>query len=216
VGRVKQQTRRYHSPLRADQADRTRQAVLDAALELFAAQGYAGTTVAELADRAGVSPQTIYQSLGGKRGLLEALIQAAIAGDPTPDAARWEVVERTRDARRRLRMMVEYSCAVLARTLPIHAVIRGASDKEVFAATLGRRLLDERLISQTDRVRSYLGGDLKPGLSVEEAGQRYSALASPDLYHLLVVELGWSADSHRAWLTELLETDLLGARPPSR
>ena len=39
----------------------------------------------------------------------------------------------------RLAKMVEYSCGILARTRPIHAVIRGAADKEAFAAALGRR-----------------------------------------------------------------------------
>jgi hypothetical protein len=41
--------------------------------------------------------------------------------------------------------MVEYSCRILARTLPIHAIIRGAADKEAFAAEFGRRLMRERL-----------------------------------------------------------------------
>jgi hypothetical protein len=30
------------------------------------------------------------------------------------------------------------------------------------------------------------------------------------LYHLLTVELGWSADRHRTWLTDLMTTELLG------
>ena len=112
-------------------------------------------------------------------------------------------------ARERLGKMVEYSCRILARTRPIHAVIRGAADKEAFAAALGRRLLHDRLTAQTERIRKYLGDDLRPGLSVDEAGQRYCALASPELYYLLTVELGWTADQHRSWLTDLLTTELL-------
>ena len=46
-----------------------------------------------------------------------------------------------------------------------------------------------------------------------EAGERYCALTSPELYYLLTVELGWTADQHRKWLTELLEIELLGPRP---
>ena len=88
-------------------------------------------------------------------------------------------------ASERLEKMVEYSCRILARTRPIHAIIRGAADKEAFAAALGRRLLQERLPNQTERIRHYLGEDLRPGLSVAEAGERYCALASPELYHLL-------------------------------
>ena len=36
------------------------------------------------------------------------------------------------------------------------------------------------------------------------------ALASPELYHTLTVEFGWSPDRHRAWLTDLLAAELLG------
>jgi hypothetical protein len=43
--------------------------------------------------------------------------------------------------------------------------------------------------------------------------ERYCALASPELYHLLIVEFGWTADQHRHWLTGLLETELLGPAP---
>ena len=108
--------------------------------------------------------------------------------------------------------MAEYSCRLLARTRPIHAVIRGAADKEAFAAALGRRLLHDRLTAQTERIRTYLRDDLRPGLSVEQAGQRYCVLASPELYHLLTVELGWTPDQHRSWLTDLLTTELLAPR----
>jgi hypothetical protein len=102
----------------------------------------------------------------------------------------------------------------LARTRPIHAVIRGAADKEAFAADLGRRLLHDRLTAQTERIGEYLGDHLRPGLSVDQAGQRYCVLASPELYYLLTVELGWTADQHRSWLTDLLKTELLAPRTP--
>jgi hypothetical protein len=75
---------------------------------------------------------------------------------------------------------------------------------------LGRRLLMERLANQTERIRTYVGDELRPGLSVAEAGQRYCALASPELYHVLTVEFGWSAEQHRRWLTDLLRAELLG------
>ncbi len=143
------------------------------------------------------------------------MIETAIAGedDPaTPEDAWWADTARLTSPAERLERMVEYSCGILARTRPIHSVIRGAADKETFAADLGRRLLHDRLTAQTERVRRYLGADLRGGLSVSEAGQRYCALASPELYNVLTVEFGWTTDEHRAWLTDLLESELLGPR----
>jgi AcrR family transcriptional regulator len=210
VKAVKPPRRAYRSRLRADQAQQTRRRVLESALELFVDRGYVGTTVAAVADHAGVSPETIYLSLGGKRGLLEGVMDiTGPHGSAAEDERWWHMVGELPCAPERLDRMVEYSCRILARTRPIHAIIRGAADKEAFAAALGRRLLQERLRNQTERIRHYLGEDLRPGLSVEEAGERYCALASPDLYHLLTVELAWTPDQHRGWLTQLMRTQLL-------
>ncbi len=214
-GEVKRSRRRYHSPLRADQARQTRRRVLDAAFALFAERGYAGTTIAAIADQAGVSPETIYLTVGGKREVLEAAIELAISGDEEEPAHHegelWTEVAELPAARDRLAKMVEYSCAILGRTRPIHTVIRGAADKETFAAELGSRLLHDRLTVQTERIGRHLGDDLRKGLSLAEAGQRYCALASPDLFYTLTVEFGWSAERHRTWLTELLVSELLEA-----
>jgi AcrR family transcriptional regulator len=209
---VKPSRRKYHSPLRADQAEQTRRRVLEAAFRLFVDRGYAGTTIAAVAKEAGVSPETIYLTLGGKRGLLEGVIEMAIAGEddpPTLENPWWAAVAQLADARERLAKMVEYSCRILSRTRPIHAVIRGAADKEVFAADLGRRLLHDRVTNQTERIRQHLGKHLRQGLSVAGAGERYCALTSPELYQMLTVEFGWTADQHRTWLTDLLVTELL-------
>lgn len=52
-----------------------REAVMAAALELFAAQGYHGTPVPRIAERAGVGAGTIYRYFEGKDALVNALYQ---------------------------------------------------------------------------------------------------------------------------------------------
>jgi AcrR family transcriptional regulator len=212
---IKPSRRRYNSPLRAGQAEQTRLRVLEAAYGLFVERGYAGTTIAQVAREARVSSETIYLAFGGKRGLLEGVIELAIAGEddpPTEENVWWSEVAQLPSARERLEKMTEFSCRVLVRTAPIHTIIRGAADKEAFADELRSRLLHDRVTNQTERVRRFLREDLRDGLSVAEAGQRYCALTSPELYFVLTVELGWSAAQHRAWLTELLVSELLGLR----
>jgi AcrR family transcriptional regulator len=49
--------RKYYSPLRADQAEQTRRRILEAGFRLFVDRGYAGTTIAAVAEEAGVSPR---------------------------------------------------------------------------------------------------------------------------------------------------------------
>lgn len=214
---VKAPRRTYSSPLRADQARATRRRVLESARRLFVERGYAGTTVAAVADDAGVSPETIYTTIRGKRGLLEGVMDITGPHESAADDDEWwKEVAALPSAAERLDRMVDYSCRILARTRPIHAIIRGAADKEAFAVDLGRRLLAERLTNQTSRLRAFVADELRPGLSIGEAGERYCALASPDLYYVLTVELGWTATQHRTWLSGLVHADLLGSPAPSR
>lgn len=57
-------------------AERSRQALLDAALDEFAEHGYAGARVADIAQRAGVNKQLINYYFGSKEGLYLAVQQA--------------------------------------------------------------------------------------------------------------------------------------------
>jgi AcrR family transcriptional regulator len=206
--------RRYHSPLRAEQADGTRRRVLAAARDLFLAHGYAGTTVAAVARSAGVSPDTIYVSLGGKQGLLEGVLALA-RSDPEDPAQRDQELSRDEvgtlvDPHQRLLRLVELSCETLARTSPVHAVLRGAADGHPFAAGLHTRMLRIRLQLQTRTLQTYLSTSLRTGLTVKQAAERYSALLSPELYHLLIVEHRWTTRRYASWVTGLLDRDLLG------
>jgi len=63
-------------------ADLTRQRLVRAALELFTSRGYAATTTAEIARKAGVAEGTIYRHFQSKQHLLNELYRGA---------ARWAV-----------------------------------------------------------------------------------------------------------------------------
>src|SRR3954447_22909324 len=62
--------RTYRSPRRAEQARRTRDRVLDRAVQLFVAGGYGPTTMEAVATAAGVSVETVYKAFGTKAGLI--------------------------------------------------------------------------------------------------------------------------------------------------
>src|SRR2546423_637855 len=81
MAEVKASDRGYSSPLRAQQAATTRQAVLDAARQLFVAQGYGATTIDQIAARAGVSKPTVFTAVGNKQTLLSTVRDVAMAGD---------------------------------------------------------------------------------------------------------------------------------------
>jgi AcrR family transcriptional regulator len=59
---------------RAEQAERTRAAILAAAGELIAEQGFAGTSLQQVADRAGVTKANVYYYFHTKEALLGGVI----------------------------------------------------------------------------------------------------------------------------------------------
>src|SRR3954454_13016685 len=87
--------------LRARRAQLTREEILSAARRLFAERGYTRTSVRDIAEAAGVSAQTVYDSIGAKQALVARLndvidveagipaIASAVArsSDPTEIAA---------------------------------------------------------------------------------------------------------------------------------
>ena len=76
--------RRYDARGRQEQARRNRLVVIDTARELFLEQGFAATTMPEIASAAGVSVQTVYKVFGSKPALAKAVFDVAIAGDDQP------------------------------------------------------------------------------------------------------------------------------------
>jgi AcrR family transcriptional regulator len=67
--------RQYNSTHRQKSSMQTRTTVLDSAAELFARNGYAKTTVPEIARLAGVATNTVYSSVGGKVEVFLALLE---------------------------------------------------------------------------------------------------------------------------------------------
>lgn len=73
---------------RTRDADRTREAILDAATRLFAAQGYAATGLQQVAAEAGVARATPSYFFGSKEGLWKAVLesQSRLLGQIVPNA----------------------------------------------------------------------------------------------------------------------------------
>lgn len=110
-------------------AERTRRALLDAALVEFAAKGRAGARVSEIADRAGVNRQLISYYFDGKDGLYRALVE------------RWLARER------------EFA----ARELPLAELVARYAEDTVNQHELHRLFIREALDAPPQRGREGLG-----------------------------------------------------------
>ena len=76
--------RAYRSPRRAQQAQATRDALVDAATRLFTTRGWAATGMRDIASEAGVATETIYTHFASKAELLRAAADVAVTGDDAP------------------------------------------------------------------------------------------------------------------------------------
>lgn len=77
---------------RQEKNDARREAILDAALELFSDTGFAAARVEDIARKAGVAKGTIYLYFKDKQGLLDGLVEAVIS--PMHQRAR-EIIVRS-------------------------------------------------------------------------------------------------------------------------
>src|SRR5690349_23798096 len=203
--------RRYRSDRRREQAEQTRGRILDAAAELFTGQGFAGTSVAAIAARAGVSAETIYQAFGSKPAVLDAVVRRAARlgeGAPITQQAGPQAVATEPDQREQLRLFADDVVRRLERVGPLMVVVDAAAASEPAIAELQRGLDRARRAGLAEFVdalarRGRLARDR------DEAIDTVWALASPDLQQLLMRRRGWSRKAYAAWLAESLERLLL-------
>lgn len=204
--------RPYRSPLRAEQAEATRQRIIDAGLTLFADRGYPGTSVAEIARAAGVSAETIYGSVGSKRGIIDALL-AQVETERVAERARDALAARGGEPATALDVLAELSVAFWQQHGILARVLRnGVGDPEIGAAWVerqdGRRAIIHRLIE------TWPAGTLRTGLDPGRAADIAWALTSDEVHDLLVGLRDWPPEEFLAWLRSTLARELL--KKPAR
>ena len=204
--------RPYSSALRQEHAAQTRARIVEAAGTLFASHGYARTTIRQIADAAGVAPDTVYAVFGTKARVLTALIDARLA----PEAGVDNVMDRTEaravreepDQRRRIHRFALDMAAVSTRVRPVYEMLRTASAVEpemaaVFAEMDGHRLANMR------RAADWLaaGGPLR--IDMDRAAETIWSLASPDVARMLCDGRAWTERQYADWLEDALVRILL-------
>ncbi len=128
--------------------ERTRQLLLDAAIDEFSAHGFAGARIERISARAGVNRERAYSYFGSKRGLFEAALTARLlcAFDAIPvDGEGPEAVGRLAGAYfdasladPSLARLVYWESLELAEPVdPVHRAYRAASTTERVAEVAG-------------------------------------------------------------------------------
>jgi AcrR family transcriptional regulator len=191
-----------------------RRAVVDAARTLFLDQGYGATTIDAISETSGVPIATVYRLFSSKLGILEAVIDISIAGDDEAVAIADRPQVRSLlvapDPTDQLAGFVRIAVDINRRTAGIYRILTSAAATDPDAAALLRQLTNQRQEGQ-GRFAEALGraGALRPGLRRRDAADIIHALASPEMFGLLVVDRHWTAQRYASWLTRTLVDQLL-------
>lgn len=205
-------TRRYDVTGRRAQAERTRAEVLEAAERLFLGDGYTATTVASIAEAAGVSAETIYKTFRGKPGLVAAIRELRLGGaGPVHAEVRSDGVRsRESDPRRLVARWGQLTAEVAPLVSPILLLVRDAAATDADMAALHAKLdADRRRRMTVNATHLRDAGHLRAGVTLREAVDVLWAFSSPDLYDLLVVRRGWSATRYGRFVGDAIAAALL-------
>lgn len=210
--------RAYDNSARVVRAEHTRTQIVETARELLLEGGYAAMTVTSLASAAGVSPQTVYNSVGGKAAVVKAVYDRMIAGDDMEvamsDRPEFDALFAAGDRAGFARAYAARVRLLSGRVGPLlGALMAHGTDATLvdFVATIEQ----ERYLGTTHAIT---GLSDRIGLPDGYAGKTGLArlidvvwvLNSPDAYDRLVRRRGWTPAAYESWLAGQL-TALLDA-----
>jgi AcrR family transcriptional regulator len=199
---------------RTQQARATRNRIVECARELFLEQGYAVTTLDQIAARAGVAVQTVYFHFRNKRTVLKEIMDVLAVGDdePVPLLRRpWMHQVRTEpDARRALGIWLRQSRTIFARVAPMLTIVRDAAGADPEMAEQWRTNQQQRYLAHRTLAEILAAKHaLRPGLTVPKAADIIFTLLSPEVYLLLTAERGWTPARWQNWLTDTITQAIL-------
>ena len=209
--------RPYHSPKRAAAALKTRQAIRAAAETLFLRDGYARTTMREIAEQAGVSEKTMYLTYATKANLLREVIQVAVRGDEAPETLserpEWRAV------------MAGPPDEVFARFATLNASLMTRT-AEIIALAESAAAVDPELAEHRARARATARADLHalavelkrrgalaPGVSEQDAADTMYAISNDaSVYLRLTTDCGWNEARYADLIARTLKATLAAPR----
>jgi AcrR family transcriptional regulator len=195
--------------LRAKRVARTEAQLIEAASVLFCDQGYVATTLAQIAERAGVAARTVYVRFGTKAALFRRVIDQALVGDAEPvDVAHRPRVQDAMTAAtlaERIEALADVSAGIAERAGPLFEVAaqsEGLEPELAEAAQAGRHATAQLCRSFWDQAAA--DGHLAEGLNPEHLTVVTDGLLCADTIVHIRRTHGWSAALHRSLIVETL------------
>ena len=193
---------------RAMQAEQTRRDILQAARRRFASQGYAATSLKDVAADAGVSVQTLYDSIGSKADLVRRLNDLVDVEANVGEIA--ASVGTEQDPRAIARIPARITRRILERCDDIlRAAFTGAQAEPDLAAVVDEGGRRHRAGAAGVAGRLAGLGALRSGLSVDHAATTIAALADYRMALVLVDDHHLTLDELEDWIADVTARSVL-------
>jgi AcrR family transcriptional regulator len=194
---------------RSEYAQLTRQAILDAARDLFVRKGYFATKVEEIARMARVAPATVYAVGGGKHGLLRTLIESGTTAEDIPGIlARIESITEPREL---IGFIVHATRVKFEQWSALMRQVVAAAPQEPSVREILQIAHDSMRNGLSLTARQLAGmGALREGMDASRATDLLWLHLCNAAYFIRADDLGWSLDESETWLNDTLSYALLG------
>lgn len=179
-----------------------------AARELFLERGFEETTVASIAQRAGVATPTVYATFGSKGAIVKALLDQM---EQDVDGSGWaQRIAEEIDPHLKLTAFAQWTTALLSSSKVAIQVAHGATGNPAMAELRdeGDRHRREGLKAVTASLAQVHA--LRPELSEQRALDRAWILTGVETYLGATEGCGWSDLEYETWLAAILHEQLLG------
>jgi AcrR family transcriptional regulator len=205
----RQARRRYDASSRQLQAQENRERILAVARRLFIAQGYAATSIDQVAAEAGLSTRTVFAGFTSKINLLKQILDTAIVGDTDEIALHQRPLMRrvheATSATEACERLADAFADVTQRAYGIYAVVHGAADAEPDIAELERQLDAQRLTGVGLLAATFADRlDVTDPAAIAYIRDTLWTLGSPLQYRLLVHQRHWTPKQYRDWMARAL------------
>ncbi len=190
---------------------RTRGAVVAGAHLLFVTNGYASTSIREIAAEARVSEQTIYRLFGDKPSLLREVVLSAVGGPEGPTVARQSrLMDQLSDLdspAERLGLVAEWIGESYDRGLAaLEHVVATAAPTDDRVAELAQFMANQRYEDTRSLVLAVFGSSVRSQeIPVDDAVDYIYAVESSPVFRVLVTERRWTTEKYVDWFVRLVQ-----------
>ncbi|GGT15773.1 TetR/AcrR family transcriptional regulator [Streptomyces chromofuscus] len=181
--------RSYVSPLREQAAARTREQILQRATDLFAERGYGLVTVADIASAAGVSPKTVFTSVGSKGDVLDRIVDRGVAASGHEQAVQHLLGLRTPEEV--LDVLARGTRSGNEEHFRVHEAIHKALPVHEDGAALWQRATADYRAALATAARHLHTLTPRPHCAEQETADSLWFWFGPSGWRSLVVENGW-------------------------